>query len=258
MRTSFAAGLASLVLCFATQEVCRASILNPLDGFNAVKLYDGVGATGGIFRVDLNPSVGTTIDFDTFCVQTRETMSFSSKYTVYSVSKKTLGVLQNNVSLGSFAAWLYSGFRGLGTDMNLASFTTTNSATFSASNSTHVNALQAGIWRSMGYADSTFGFTVTSFMENMLTDWSTAFAADAVWAAKTPDSNGIITGNISIMNLVTMKYDGTTIKKHFQDQLVYIPPPPSGNPPVVPEPMSCLVWSMLAMCFGSLALRSRD
>lgn len=256
MRSHLAA--AALIVCFASVDVCSASILNPSDGFNTVELFNSTGSRGGIFKVDKNPSGPVSIDFETFCVQTMETMNFDTPYVVYNISKNTVGAVQHNVSLGSFAAWLYSGFLGLDSDMNLASFTTTSAATFNPTTLSHVDALQAGIWRSMGYADSTFGYTVTSFMESMLTQWGIAFAADTEWAAHAADVNGRITGNISIMNLVTMKSDGTTIKNHFQDQLVYIPPPLSGNVPTVPEPFSFFVWSMLAMCVGTLTIRSRD
>lgn len=258
MRSHLAAAAAALIVCFASVDFCRASIQNPSDGFNTVKLFNGTGSRGGIFHVDKNPSGPVSIDFDTFCVQTLETMNFDTPYTVYNVSKNTVGAVQHNVALGSFAAWLYSGFLGLSSDMNLASFTTTSAATFNPTTLSHVDALQAGIWRSMGYADSTFGYSMSTFMNNMVSAWYTAFLADTLWATHAPDVNGRITGNISIMNLVTMKSDGTTIKNDYQDQLVYIPPSLSGSPPVVPEPLSFFVWSMLAMCVGMLTIRSRD
>lgn len=240
---------AALVFC-SFAGICSASILNPIDGFDAVKLYRGVGSTGGIFHVDLNPSGPLSLDFDTFCIQTLETIAFDTKYAVYSVSKKTVGSFQNGLSLSSYAAWLYSGFLGLDDDMNLSLFTGTG---FNPGTLLHVNALQAGIWLSMGYA-LPGGFSYSPTMLNAL---NTAFSLDSEWAALTPDTNGIITGNIHILNLVTMMADNLTIKSHHQDQLIYIPPPP-GPPPGVPEPVSFFVWSMLAMCVGSLGLRSRD
>jgi hypothetical protein len=230
MKTQLAAATAALTLCLTSTALCQASIVNPADGFNTVKLYRGVGSRGGIFNVDKNPSGPVSLDFDTFCVQTQESMSFDTSYVVYNLSKKTMGSVQNNVSLSSFAAWLYSGFLGLDSDMNLASFKTTSAAVFSATNLTHVNALQAAIWRSMGYADSTFGYTVTATMNSMITKWNDAFTADTEWAAQAVDSNGKKTGNIKIMNLVTLNSNGS-IKAHYQDQLVYIPPPPQGPPP---------------------------
>ncbi len=149
MKLHLAATVAALVLCSSTCNFVQASIVNPVDGFNTVKLYRGVGTTGGIFHVDLNPSGPQSLDFDTFCIQTLETIGFDTQYNVYNVSKQTYGSVQNGLNLSSYAAWLYSGFLGLDDDMNLALFTATG---FDASNTSKVNALQAGIWLSMGYA----------------------------------------------------------------------------------------------------------
>jgi len=263
MKTHLAAAAVALVL-FTALATAQASV----QVGDKLKLYDGLGTTGGgIFHVDYNnlanssssqdngylPAGTFPKDFLTFCVQTREFVSFSGspavspEYHVWGISKTVLGLnttRQDGTPLGSFAAWLYSGFLGVD-GVSLAS------AGFNPGTLSHVNALQVGIWQSMGYSIPSVSYSTT-----ILTALQNAYSSDTTWASQTADVNGNKTGNIKIMNLVKL-YSNGAIKEHFQDQLVYIPPP-LGPPPGIPEPMSFFVWSMLAMCVGSLGLRSRD
>lgn len=232
------------VIVFSTCALsARASIVAAGDD---IKLYDGLGTSGGIFHVDVLGSGASTspYDFDTFCVQTKEFISFSPTYRVLSIGKNVLGSdssHQNNVALSSFAAWLYSGFLGVD-GVSLAS------TGFNVNTLSHVNTLQAGIWTSLGYTSL---FTPDAAL---LTSLTNLYNSDMTWAAQTADINGNKTGNVKIMNLVTLNANGVGIKTHHQDQLVWIPtsPPP---PPVVPEPLSVVVWSLLAMCAGSVIAR---
>jgi hypothetical protein len=202
-----------------------------------------VGTSGGIFNVEIVGSGDPLYDFDTFCVQTLEYVNYNTEYLVKSVSKKTLGGAQNGVDLGSFAAWLYTGFLGLDF-VSIPGFNDTSLE--------HVDTLQAGIWLSMGYS------VPIAYNATLLGTWHDLYTASS-WSSGTANANawnwGYETGNVQIMNLV-----GSSNTDHKQDQLVHIPG--TGNPPppegAIPEPMSFFVWSMLAMCVGTLGVRRRD
>jgi hypothetical protein len=230
MKSSLSAAALALVVFSAIAVPARASIV--VAAGDDVKLYRGPGNSGGVFYVDvLGEGVSTSpYDFDTFCVQLSEFISLGGPaYDVYSITKSTIA---GNVSLGSFAAWLYNEFLDGG---------------IAIANNQDANAVQVGIWRSMGYlgggdATSPVG---ANYDAVLLASLDTAYAADAAWAAQAVDINGNKTGNISIMNLKTLSGDNA------QDQLVRMPPPPGNTP--VPEPLSIAVWSLLAMCVGSVS-----
>ncbi|MEX2092740.1 MAG: hypothetical protein WD971_08690 [Pirellulales bacterium] len=240
MKSYLSAAAIALVLFSASAIPVRASIVAAGDD---VILHDSTGSLGGIFQVDVLLKGTTTppYDFDTFCVQTLEVIGFNTKYRVQTITKNTLGSYQNNVSLGSKAAWLYTGFLGVdGVSLAATGFNPTMVS--------HVNALQWGIWSDLGYAlPSGFSFDPTIFAA-----LNTAYGLDAVWAAQAPDINGNKTGNVNIMNLVQLNTDGT-FKHHRQDQLTWSPGPLFPPPPAVPEPLSFVVWSLLAMCVGGIS-----
>jgi hypothetical protein len=126
---------------------------------------------------------------------------------------------------------------------------------FASPTNNQANALQLGVWRGMGYSDSTIsslaGWSssyITGTLQPILAPWITAFtAADGVtWS-------GI--GDIRIMNLRT--FTGTpgnlVYTGYAQDQLVRIPPPDIQD---APEPASVLMWIGLA-AVAAVTLRVR-
>jgi len=250
MKSQLSAVAVVLAVFFTTSVVARASIV--VEVGDDIRLHDGIGSRGGIFQVDvLTKGVNSSpYDFDTFCVQTQEFVTMNTTYRVLGITKNTYGINQNGIKLGSFAAWLYSGF--LGVDG------VTLGANFSKTDLLDVNALQVGIWQSMGYASPNTIPTI-SYDTVLLASWVTAFAADAAWAMQAADVNGNKTGNVSIMNLAKgyVKHGIFKVKDlKIQDQLVWIPPPPDGGAPV-PEPLSLAVWSLLAMCVGGISTQRR-
>jgi hypothetical protein len=263
---------AVLALCaslFATRPL-RASIEFAQTG-DTVKLYDSAGSRGGIFKVDVlgktssgaayNYGSGPYYDFFTFCVEIKESISFGTPYKVYN-SNATV-TINTNKTLGSFAAWLYTEFLKpvLGVGPGITAI-----AGWGGNLAKDANAIQYGIWKSVGWDDGPgalngnsgrFGGALGSYDSTFLQNLLSAYAADTTWTGgASADANwnrGTEIGGVRIMNLVTLKSDGS-IKHNYQDQLVWNPPPPGSQEPL-PEPMSFLVWSMLAMCVGTIAMR---
>lgn len=234
MRSLLAAVLVALVSFAVVCGPARASIVVPGDD---IKLYRGPGTSGGLFYVDVLGKGATTTpyDFGTFCVQLSEYITLGATYDVYSVTKNTVS---GGVPLGSFAAWLYTKF---------------TMGAISILNDQDANAVQIGIWRSMGYLSGGDGTspiggnydalllgTKTGPLAGTLTyqyyndlAWTGAAAIDA------NGNKGTYTGGVYIMNLKGL--DGS----NAQDQLVRH----------MPEPISFLVWSLLAMCIAGCGRR---
>ena len=234
-------------------------------------LYRGHGTLGGEFYVDvLNKGSETSLfDFGTFCVQLSEYVNVSSEtgtkytYEVVGIGLSTMPSGSNSATLGSFAAWLYDMYSS-----NPAMIATEDMG--STFKNKIGNTLQAGIWLSMGYALPA-GFDVYSYANSsLLQQWHNAYLADVtggLWgpavsgSAGTDLNLGTFTGDVKIMSLGTRYTSGQyagEIKTHNQDQLVKIPPPPTGDSPV-PEPTSVAVWMLLSVCFGCVTSnRSRN
>jgi hypothetical protein len=103
---------------------------------------------------------------------------------------------------------------------------------------TKVNALQAIVWKGMGFSDpiisAAFAFAGTSYDVPLYNSLLANYSISG-WTGL---------GNIRIMNLVT----NTAQRQPVQDQLVEITPlDPHG---AVPEPMSVMVWSLIAISAG--------
>lgn len=261
MKTYSAAAVAALVICLLGTVPASASIEFAGAG-DKVRLYDGPGNNGGIFYVDVDGKTSSTApyngsspyyDFPTFCVEITEHISLGSQYSVSSISTQTVATGKN---LGSFAAWLYTKFLsptlGLGTGL-------TALTGWSGGDAGDANAIQYGIWKSMGWTDGQITGALGGYDTTLLASMKFAYSNDATWTAGlglgSLDSNwnnGSTIGNVRVMNLIG---PGSSTA-NAQDQLVWSPP--LGPPPTVPEPVSFFVWSMLAMCVGSLGLRSRD
>ena len=275
-----AIALVALTVGLLCSSSVKASVQFAQTG-DSVKLYNSAGASGGIFNVDVlgktttgalyNYGSSPYYDFSTFCVEISETISFGQQYEVYDANATK--TVNSGKTLGSFAAWLYTqflkpvlnggtpfaGITGWGGDL-----------------AKDANAIQYGIWRSMGWSDGggalngnsgRFGGALGSYDATFLQNLLDAYSKDLSWDADAPGSvaglnsswnfvetkDPVTYGNVRIMNLVTYNYDGS-IKKNYQDQLVWSPPPPTGNSPV-PEPLSVIVWSMLAICVGTISAR---
>lgn len=275
MKTHLAAAAAALVLSTLCTSPLFAAIEFAQQG-DYIKLYDGSGGRGGVFSVDV-VGVSSTIDLDnnffnggtttrdfrTFCVEIFENIGFNTTYYVSDVSDKTVN---GNRYLGSLAAWVYTEylapFRNLGIGLT----------TLSGYGTGHLqaNAIQRAIWLSMNYteaeADSHLDPAVSGGPKYDSTFFDSIIAAyeASTWAGPTAGSSyyplntwnwGDYTGQVAIMNLT----NGPGGSTNYQDQLVIDgtidAPPPPGE---LPEPVSFFVWSMLAMCIGTLGLRSRD
>ena len=252
MRTHLAAAAAALVLCLFGTHSVFASIEFAGAG-DQVRLFDGPGNNGGIFYVDVIGQSSSTppyngaapnYDFPTFCVEIAEHIALGSQYTVSGVSTQTVATGKN---LGSFAAWLYTEFLkpafGLGAGL-------TGITGWSGGDAGDANAIQYGIWKSMGWTNAEIAGALGAHDATFLANLQSAYAADLAWttglAADANWNRGTTIGSARIMNLVG---PGTSTA-NAQDQLVWSPS--------VPEPMSLFVWSMLATCVGAIGFRSRQ
>lgn len=240
MKRLISAAVAALAMVGPSSLVARASIEFAKVG-DTVILHDGPGNNGGVFYVDvvgrsstsppyngLNPNY----DFPTFCVEITENISLGSSYKVSGIS--TVTVATGKV-LGSFAAWLYTRFveQTTGVGAGFASI-----AGWGGSAAEDANAIQRGIWKSMGWTDSQINGALGAYDSTFLTNLKTAYQADTAWtglpANATPDGNwnlGSYTGMVRVMNLI----GPTPGTGNAQDQLVL----------VTPEPGTLLVWSGL-------------
>ena len=264
---SFLSAAAIALVVFAVSAVpAGASIVEFAQDEDNVILHDGVGGNGGIFHVDvvspnrISSPLINGYDFDTFCVEITEHIILGSTYHVTDISTQTVLTGKN---LGSFAAWLYTEFLepALSGGLGLSPILGDSSIPFSASVAADVNAVQKGIWKSMGWSDSQISGALTTTPDPTLySNLQAAYAADTDWtgfaAADANLNQGTYTGNIAIMNLIGP--NGSTV--NAQDQLVWDdtihPPPPPGTSPV-PEPLSVVVWSLLAMCMGGVSTQRR-
>ena len=206
-------------LCFFATS--GASVQASIQVGDKIKLGDGPGSPGGIFRIDdLNDS--PQWNFDSFCVELEEYVNFNTIYVVENIALKTN---QGNRTLQSFTAWLYNSYL----DQTLSGFN------FASPTAQDANTLQYAIWKSMGYSDAAIGASWSATYNPLLAGkgWANAFAA-STWSG---------TGNIYIMNLRTFDSAGR-YTGYAQDQLVRVP----GS---LPEPMSLAVWSFLGAVGGA-------
>jgi hypothetical protein len=213
-------------------------------GFEVVQgdfigLNNGPGSSGGVFHVDVDGR-GTTADFDTFCVELEEHITF--KPTTYYVESIGLWTKEGDRKLGAQSAWLYTQFLKenenalVGFDFDLVAG---NPSSTQAKK--QADALQLGIWRGMvdgsnnpnPYSDyeikTLAGWSysyISDLTTNYLGGWLQKFSVDNTWSG---------TGNIQIMNLRTFAFSSTgpitlpdgrkiKLKLYAQDQLVCIDP----------------------------------
>lgn len=217
------------LICVALVVAAPASVQASVKVGDLVKFTNSHGSPGGAFLVD-NLNVTGAPDFTTFCAEITEYINFSNTYIVTALGQTN----SSGKTLGSYAAWLFNSFL----DGALNGFDP-----LSASDN---NALQLAIWRDMGYTvNEVKSFIGTSWYNsvNTILDGKT-------WDDDFDNSDWTGTGYIEIMQL--NGYNTTTGKTGAaaQDQLV-------RNVPPVPEPMSLLVWSILATCVAGICARSR-
>jgi hypothetical protein len=241
MRTHIAAALAALVgLCLCAGAVNASIQVVVGDQITLNRPAGTFGTSGGEFKVDvLGKGVAPPqYDFSTFCVQLNEFISFGTTYNVFDISKKTVAF---DVDLGSFAAWLYTKFLA---------------GSISLLNHQDANAVQIGIWRSMGYlpgGDGTssiggnydallLGNRVAPAVGTLTWQYYNDLAWTGAAAIDANGNKGTNTGDIWIMNLKAL--NGANV----QDQMVQVPS--------MPEPMSLVVWSFLAMSVLGLSRRA--
>ena len=128
-----------------------------------------------------------------------------------------------------------------------------SAASSQATRDTIANTLQLAIWESLGYARNTDGSNdwddngTPAIRASFYDDYSTTLN-DQTWVADYNDAvsnndwSGI--GDVRILNVVTANGGAA------QDQLIIVPPQPTHQGSV-PEPISIVVWSCLAVCLSS-------
>ena len=259
MKTLFSAAAAiALVVVNSGLSIAAIEFATVND---TIKLYDGLGGRGGIFYVDVlgAGNVSTTApfngsspyyDFPTFCVEIEEhiTPGSSNTYFVDNVSDTTVS---GNKKLGSFAAWLYTEYLEAVTSPAAAGLELVSNWGTTAS---HANAIQRGIWLSMGYSISDADGAIdgsgydSAFFGSLFQAYKDSAWSDTATHNVGNDWNyGYVTGQVAIMNLTNGTVRGGS---KAQDQLVINPELPPGGGAPVPEPMSLLVWSLFAVCIG--------
>ena len=221
----------------------------------SVQLGDGIklsrgsnqGSAGGVFDVDDLNDAGV-LNFKTFCAEVTEHISFGPTYYVYCIWN---GTTQGGKTLGTMAAWYYTQFR---------------EGDIVLSGAHQENAMQLGIWRSMGYSDgdvlSAIGGQanwnapnyITSVLNPILNGWTTSLALDlAAWVSH---GAGYI-GGVQVINLASaLDSNGRPLPGTYsQDQLIWSAvTEPDGEPGVVPEPGTIAIWGAL-LGLGLIAKR---
>lgn len=220
--------VASIVL--ATASPLSASIqVN-----DVVRLSNGKGSPGGIFHVnDLNDGPANSIEFDTFCVELTEYISFGTDYIVQGIGLQTVN---GGKTLQPKTAWLYNSFL----DGALSSFNPTKLR--------DANALQLAIWLSIGYLEN----DVRDEIGDSWYDTYFPVLSAKSWDADFSGSGWVGTGTVRIMNLVNSNNG-----YNAQDQLFRDPTPPGGGVPSAPEAASFLIWGLIISCVTIVTGRRR-
>ena len=230
-----------VVVMLATLSPAPAVVASVQTG-DIVRFGDGPGSPGGIFY--LQDSAGNKL-FDTFCVQIEEYIRFGKNFKVAnSEGNASAGV--GSRPLTSFAAWLYdrylNGIEGSGTALSNFDFANAYGQVSMSSASIQANQLQLAIWVAMGYTSTDIGGVLPggwyATYSGKVAGWNADWLADSTWS-----KTGI--GGIRVVNLLAKDtFENYTIGA--QDQLQRI----------IPEPMSAVVWSVLAIAVaGVIKLR---
>jgi hypothetical protein len=212
MKSILSFTVASLVVLAL---VCSPSLASVQVG-DQFQFGNGVGTPGGIFHAD-NLSNGVGPDFDTFCVEITAGIAFGPTYTVSGIGDTTVN---GNKTISSYTAWLYT------------SFLESTLSSFDATMVNDVNALQLEIWKSIGYTAAEISSEIGSSWYNTYN----AVLAGKAWDTEFAASGFSGLGGVQVMNLLTATGGDA------QDQLVRI----------IPEPLSIVVWSLIAVCVGTV------
>lgn len=256
MKTNFAAAILTLLIsvvgslpAFASVQVGNVISYSRIGG-----LYSG---NGGEFTASVYDLSNTLLDtFQTFCIEDGQTISMGTKYEVHSVLDRSItGPTYSPDSYGSLGAdkvegataWLFLQFwktlYGGTVNAGFAATDYLDAVLGGNSRATNAGLLQDAIW----YFESNGGIggpnAYTVLANSNSADWA---AALSVVRAINPISDGSLDGVVTAGD--------TNAGVHAQSHLVVIELPPGGTAPV-PEPMSMVVWSLLALCVGGAARR---
>jgi hypothetical protein len=171
--------------------------------------------------------------FQTFCVETGETISHNGVYTATLNDHTVL----TGTYLNKGTAYLYSQFVVKGTFGGLATYN------YGASRTTTAGQLQNAIWAFMGQGGQTAANNALNpfFQAAVAAEGGTFALADATVAA------GFL--NVSILNLLDSS------GKNAQDQLIYTPGP--GNNTVPDGGMTVMLLGMSLTGLGFISRRIR-
>lgn len=230
---SFACAIAVIISLGAEQSAASVQVGDTL------KLVNGPGSPGGVFKADSTASPDAWPVFPTFCVELHEYINFSSTYVVDSIALSTdASDSSKNKTLTAKAAWLYSSFLdgtlGLGFD----------GGKLNEIDDANGSKLQLAIWTAMGYTGGFAGSDISTYVGGSWYDMYNDATLFATWDTAFANSGWAGVGDVRIMNLRTLSGG------YAQDQLVRIPPPPPGGGDVAPEPTSFLVWTLVVGCVG--------
>jgi hypothetical protein len=256
MKTRFAAVAVALIV----------SLVGSLPAFASVQVGDVISysrisgqysGNGGEFTASVFDLSNSLLDtFQTFCIEDGQTISLGTKYEVHSVldrsitgptySPDTYGVLGADKVEGA-TAWLFLQFWNTlyGGTVN-AGFAATDyldSILGGNSRATNAGLLQNAIW----YIESNGGIggpnSYTALANSNSAEWAAALSVVRA-------INPILDGSLDSVVIA----GDTNASVHAQSHLVVIPTPPGGGAPV-PEPMSMVVWSFLAICVAGVSRR---
>jgi hypothetical protein len=239
-RISFAL----MVAMCATISLAPGAVASVQTG-DIVRIGDGPGSPGGIFF--LQDAAGNKLA-DTFCVQLDEYINFGKTYEVDdALATSTAGA--GSRPLTSFAAWLFdrylNGLAGSGPALSNFVFSNAYGQVDAAAARIQANELQLSIWEAMGYTPAEIGGIIPggwyATYSGKIAGWNAEFQSDGAWSG---------TGDVYVLNLMGKDSNGN-YSVHAQDQLVRI------SDSVNPEPVSAVIWSILAITVAGVARRRR-
>jgi hypothetical protein len=192
----------ALLLVILVLSLPAFAAADPISIGQSIYFADGPGGgNGGAYHVGLGTA--SPYDFDSFCVEVTESLSFGTRFVIGGIGTSTAAT---NHALGSEAAWLYHTFR---TDLlpNWGDY----------SDSVRYSTLQRAIWNGTGWLGQG---SAGPWDNGLLTAWHTAYAS----------SNWTGTGDVVILNIKQPMVGGAL--GDAQDVLALQP---------VPEPVSSLL-----------------
>jgi hypothetical protein len=198
----------TLLLAILVLALPAFAAADPISIGQSIYFSDGPGGgNGGSYHVGLDTASPT--DFDTFCVEITETLSYGTRFVIGGIGTTTVAT---NHALGDEAAWLYHTFR-TSVLPNWANY----------SDSVRYSTLQRAIWNYTGWSGQG---DAGPWDNGLLTAWNTAFASSG-WTG---------TGDVVILNIIGTTVAGAPV--NAQDVLALQPVPPSLG-----RRCSCSAWA---------------